>query len=238
MKEKNTSKDIMSLSVKFHNGQVIIKLLYVRECNNIQENYSEIPVPDVGKAYPQLRHIIMETEPVEPGVPITFLVGRYVLRAYKVREQIEGPENASFAQHLDLGWAIFGESCLDAAVANDADSEVRPETSVSSRHCNHMALAVINSTGSQTGENFSEQSLDCFKLLEDYRMGAKGGWKQFSLQPNTGTLQSASHVILNNNNNNNNNNDKTLFIQVNFFIKNEFAAINQGPVKLMYLRYS
>ena len=41
----------------------------------------------------------------------------------------------------------------------------------------------------------------------------------------------------NNNNNNNSNNNKTIFIQVNLFSKNEFAAINQGPVKLMYLRY-
>ena len=38
-------------------------------------------------------------------------------------------------------------------------------------------------------------------------------------------------------NNNNNNNNKTIFIQVNLFSKNEFAAINQGPVNLMYLQY-
>ena len=47
----------------------------------------------------------------------------------------------------------------------------------------------------------------------------------------------ARHFYLSVVNNNNNNNNKTIFIQVNLFSKNEFAAINQGPVNLMYLRY-
>ena len=36
---------------------------------------------------------------------------------------------------------------------------------------------------------------------------------------------------------NNNNDNETIFIEVNLFSKNQFAAINQGSVNLMYLRY-
>ena len=32
---------------------------------------------------------------------------------HKVQEQIKGPANTPFAQRLDLGWLIIGESCLE-----------------------------------------------------------------------------------------------------------------------------
>ena len=115
-------RSTISLRIKSHDGKVVIKLPYVRECSNIPDNYSEIPVPDVAQAYPHLSSIIEKMEPVEPGVPIALLIGRDVLQAHKVREQIDGPENAPFAQRLDLGWVIIGESCLDAAAASNADS--------------------------------------------------------------------------------------------------------------------
>ncbi|KAI4897878.1 hypothetical protein NFI96_008660 [Prochilodus magdalenae] len=41
--------------------------------------------------------------------------GQNLLRAHKVREQINGGHNDSFAQKLDLGWVIIGEVCLGNA---------------------------------------------------------------------------------------------------------------------------
>ncbi|XP_057694147.1 uncharacterized protein LOC130917078 [Corythoichthys intestinalis] len=38
--------------------------------------------------------------------------GRDILRVHKVREQINGPDNAPYAQRLDLGWVIIGDVCL------------------------------------------------------------------------------------------------------------------------------
>ncbi len=34
---------------------------------------------------------------------------------HKVREQVSGPHNTPFAQHLDLGWVLVGEVCLGNA---------------------------------------------------------------------------------------------------------------------------
>ena len=109
-----TGRSTTSLSVKSRDGRVTIRLPHVRECNNIPDNYSEIPVPEIAQAYEHLTPIVDQVDPVEPGVPIALLIGRDVLQAHKVREQIEGPENTPFAQRLDLGWVIIGESCLDA----------------------------------------------------------------------------------------------------------------------------
>eukprot|EP00794_Sanderia_malayensis_P003872 gene3872-4415_t len=106
-----TGRSTSALSVRSCNGHVTIKLPYVRECSNIPDNHSEIP--EIAKAYAHLKHIVDKVEPMEPSVPIALLIGRDVLQAHKVREQIEGPENAPFAKRLDLGWVIIGESCLD-----------------------------------------------------------------------------------------------------------------------------
>ena len=43
------------------------------------------------------------------------LLGRDMIRVHKVRDQVNGPHNAPFAQCLDLGWVIIGEVCLDNA---------------------------------------------------------------------------------------------------------------------------
>ncbi len=113
-----TGRSTNSLSVSTCDGGVSIKLPYVRECSNIPDNYSEIPIPEIAQAYSHLTNIVDKVEPIEPGVPIGLLIGRDVPQAHKVREQVEGPNNAPFAQRLDLGWVIIGESCLDITANN------------------------------------------------------------------------------------------------------------------------
>ena len=40
---------------------------------------------------------------VDPTAEILLLLGRDIIRVHKVREQVNGPHNAPFAQCLDLG---------------------------------------------------------------------------------------------------------------------------------------
>lgn len=42
---------------------------------------------------------------------ILLLLGRDVLKVHKVRDQNNGPDNAPYAQILDLGWVMVGEVC-------------------------------------------------------------------------------------------------------------------------------
>lgn len=40
------------------------------------------------------------------------LLGRDIIRAHKVRKQVNGSHNQPYAQKLDLGWVIVGNVCL------------------------------------------------------------------------------------------------------------------------------
>ena len=116
-----TGRSTSLLSVNSCDAKVSIKLPLVRECEHIPDNYSEIPVPEIAQAYAHLTPIINQIDPVEPSVPIALLIGRDVLQVHKVREQIEGPANTPFAQRLDLGWVIIGESCLETTTDRESD---------------------------------------------------------------------------------------------------------------------
>jgi hypothetical protein len=44
---------------------------------------------------------------------IMLLIGRDLIDAHHVENQITGPQGAPFAQKLSLGWVIVGEVCID-----------------------------------------------------------------------------------------------------------------------------
>lgn len=73
---------------------------------------TEIPSPEIARYHPHLKPVANKIHPVEQDVPILLLLGRDILRVHKVREQINGPHDAPYAQRLDLGWVIVGEVCL------------------------------------------------------------------------------------------------------------------------------
>jgi len=50
-----------------------------------------------------------------PMAEILLLLGRDMIKVLKVREQVNWPYNAPFAQRLDLGWVLVGEVCLASA---------------------------------------------------------------------------------------------------------------------------
>lgn len=60
-----------------------------------------------------LRQIANLITPLDPNADILLLLGRDMLRVHKVWEQINGPDDAPFAQRLDMGWVVVGDVCLD-----------------------------------------------------------------------------------------------------------------------------
>lgn len=97
------------------NGGVCLDLPPLIECNEILTNKSEIPTPEVAFAHPHLRHIAPHIPKLDPDAQMMILLGRDMIRVHKVRQQVNGPHDAPFAQRLDLGWVIIGEVCLDNA---------------------------------------------------------------------------------------------------------------------------
>ncbi|XP_028822925.1 uncharacterized protein LOC114778148, partial [Denticeps clupeoides] len=98
--------------VESHEGGVVVPLPPLIECDDILDNRSEIPTPDVARHHPHLRKIAKLIPEVDPTAEILMLLGRDIIRVHKVREQVNGPHNAPFAQRLDLGWVLVGEVCL------------------------------------------------------------------------------------------------------------------------------
>ncbi|XP_076879123.1 uncharacterized protein LOC143527737 [Brachyhypopomus gauderio] len=85
------------------------------ECNQVPNNRSEIPTSNAALHHRHLKRIAGEIPPLNPQAKILLLLGRDILRVHKVREQINGPDDAPFAQRLDLGWVIVGDVCLRGA---------------------------------------------------------------------------------------------------------------------------
>ncbi len=96
-------------------GHTKLSLPTLIECDMLPDDRTEIPSPEVAHHYPHLRPVANQIPAVDPDAPVLVLLGRDILRVHKVREQINGPNDAPYAQRLDLGWVIVGEVCLGTA---------------------------------------------------------------------------------------------------------------------------
>ncbi|XP_075534522.1 uncharacterized protein LOC142568489 [Dermacentor variabilis] len=97
--------------VQSMSGEVKFPLPPLLECKAIPENRDEIPTPDAARHYPHLKSVANHIPPLEEA-GILLLLGRDILRAHKVRQTINGPHDAPYAQKLDLGWVIVGDVCV------------------------------------------------------------------------------------------------------------------------------
>lgn len=95
--------------------KINICLSTLLECNQIPNVRSEISMPEAAYHHAHLKHIADKIPPLDPDANILLLLGRDILQAHKVREQISGPGDAQFAQRLDLGWIVVGDVCLGGA---------------------------------------------------------------------------------------------------------------------------
>ncbi|XP_073510708.1 uncharacterized protein [Phyllobates terribilis] len=96
-------------------GKMCLPLPTILECNQIPDNRSEILTPQVASHHPHLKRIERLIPNLDSEAQIVLLLGRDILQIHKVRQQINGPHNAPYAQRLDLGWVIVGEVCLGGA---------------------------------------------------------------------------------------------------------------------------
>ncbi|XP_068505307.1 uncharacterized protein [Syngnathus scovelli] len=101
-----------SSQIESMDGEVRLLLPSLVECNNIPNNRSEIPSPNTASNHPHLKAIAHLIPELEQSAPIMLLLGRDIITAHKVRNQVNGPRDAPFAQKLDLGWVIVGNVCL------------------------------------------------------------------------------------------------------------------------------
>ena len=100
-----------SLCVSSSDGSNELALPTVLECNSIPQNRLEIPTPEVAQHFPHLRRIASYIPPLTDAA-ISLLIGRDLIEAHQVQEQITGSKGQPFAQRLMFGWVVIGEVCL------------------------------------------------------------------------------------------------------------------------------
>ncbi|XP_061682545.1 uncharacterized protein LOC133504377 [Syngnathoides biaculeatus] len=109
-----TVRKAVGFQIEALNGEVCLDLPPLIECNEVTSNRSEIPSPEIAHSHAHLRSMAPHIPKIDPKAQILILLGRDLIQVHKVRDQINGPHNAPFAQRLDLGWVIVGEVCIDS----------------------------------------------------------------------------------------------------------------------------
>ncbi|XP_033119843.1 uncharacterized protein LOC117119135 [Anneissia japonica] len=97
------------------NGRITLPAPTIIECNAIPDCRAEIPTPDAIKYHPHLQSLADQIPPLDPDADILILLGRDLPQVHKIREVRNGPNNAPWAQRLDLGWVVVGDVCLGTA---------------------------------------------------------------------------------------------------------------------------
>lgn len=93
-----TDFTIESLDKRVH-----LSLPTLIECDMLPDDKAEIPSPEVALHHPHRNSISHLIPAIQKDASILLLLGRDILQVHKVRQQINGPFNAPYAQRLDLG---------------------------------------------------------------------------------------------------------------------------------------
>ncbi|XP_023930308.1 uncharacterized protein LOC106157407 [Lingula anatina] len=106
-----SARHAVDLIVESYDGTQSFVLPEIIECD-IPKNRSEIPTPEVAMQYDHLSSLSEKIPPLNPKAEIGLLIGRDLIEAHHVQDQLLGSKNHPFGQKLPLGWVIIGEVCL------------------------------------------------------------------------------------------------------------------------------
>ncbi|KAK0143480.1 hypothetical protein N1851_018392 [Merluccius polli] len=145
-------------------GSLNVPLPTLIECDHIPDDRSEIPTPEAAKHHSHLKPIAHLIPDLDPNSQILLLLGRDILQVHKVRDQRNGPNNAPYAQKLDLGWVVVGDVCLRAAHKPKGVSTYQTNVLENGRHShfspcpNHLVLKELTL---KSDKPLSSQNLRC-----------------------------------------------------------------------------
>lgn len=113
------AKDLIIRSI--HDGTEY-ELPILIECDYIPHNRNEIPSPETVMYHPHLKDLAGFIPPIDENCEILLLIGRNVPLSHHILDQRLGSQNAPYAQKLNLGWVVIGETCVDRQhVSSDVD---------------------------------------------------------------------------------------------------------------------
>lgn len=109
-KMETSGRRAVHFFIESMDGKLQLPLPPLIECDMVPDDRTEIPSPEIAHQHPHLLPVADKIQPVDQDAAILLLLGRDILRVHKVREQINGPHNAPYAQRLDLAGSLL-ERC-------------------------------------------------------------------------------------------------------------------------------
>lgn len=107
-----TGRKSDGFQVEAVNGGIVIDLPPLIECKEIPDSRTVILTPEAAHQHTHLSPVAAHIPELDPNAQILLLLERNILRVHKVRQQINGLGNTTFAQRLDLGWVLIDDVCL------------------------------------------------------------------------------------------------------------------------------
>lgn len=101
-----------NLCIQPCNGGETFDLPPVIECENMSNDRSEIPTPEIARYHQHLRHVACHIPKLDQSAEISLLLGIDLPEVHHVKSQAIGPKQTPFAQELPVGWVIIAEVCL------------------------------------------------------------------------------------------------------------------------------
>ena len=98
-KEEKYGRRVAGITVRSLSGAEFV-VPTLTECDTIPQDKREIPIPDMARSFPYVKAIVHEIPPLDETAKIHPLLGRNAPELLKVREFINGPKGAPWAQRL------------------------------------------------------------------------------------------------------------------------------------------
>lgn len=106
---------IIELHIGSLDGQTVLYLPTLIECNEIPDNKDEIPTAEVARCYSHLQDIAHLTPPINFNEKTLLLLGRDIISVHNVQYQRIGNSVSPFGQNISFGWVVVGETCIERA---------------------------------------------------------------------------------------------------------------------------
>ena len=100
--EMKYGRRVTGATIRALNGSAL-DLSTLIECDSIPRDKREVPTPEMARRFPHLKEITGEIPPFDDDADIHPLIGRDAPELLKVKDFINGPNGAPWAQRLSLG---------------------------------------------------------------------------------------------------------------------------------------
>ena len=107
-----------------------MELPLLTECSRIPQSKREIALPHLVDHHQHLSHLVSFLPEYESDTDIHILLGRDAPEILKVRDVINGPPGAPWAQKTVFGWSILGKLCLNAPVSSNSSPRIVHKTDI------------------------------------------------------------------------------------------------------------